>query len=308
MKATTSSSYLAQTLIPCPRFDASAHLSEETKKASWSAPIGVISSVGFSALFGFFVILSFLFSIQDFDRTISSNYGNPVLQIFVDVFGEDGAIVLFSLIIICVWHCGLFSLTSNSRMMFAFARDGGIVRPFAFPLLFTKKANLDDFSPVSSPSLTNASAAQSAPVGHHLPFAPILKCSQLHSLARRVSFILPRPPLPRLLGRLRRRNINRHHRPVHLLRPSDPDCLNIPQRIHGQERALQPRYPLPSYRIRRLRLDRLHHNHFLSTGGQSGQQGDAELHGCRRGHYLLRGPRHVVCDRKEVVCGTVEGD
>jgi amino acid transporter len=112
-------------------FDASAHLSEETRKASWSAPIGVISSVGFSALFGMFVILSFLFSIQDFDRTISSNYGNPVLQIFVDVFGPDGAVALFAIIIICVWHCGLFSMTSNSRMMFAFSRDGGIPHFFS---------------------------------------------------------------------------------------------------------------------------------------------------------------------------------
>ncbi|KAI1322142.1 amino acid/polyamine transporter I [Xylariaceae sp. FL0255] len=110
-------------------FDASAHLSEETRNASWSAPIGVISSVGFSALFGFLVILSFLFSIQDFQNTINSQYDQPVLQILVDVFGEDGAIVLFTLIIVCVWHCGLFSITSNSRMMFAFARDGGI-HPF----------------------------------------------------------------------------------------------------------------------------------------------------------------------------------
>ncbi|KAH9208777.1 amino acid/polyamine transporter I [Leptodontidium sp. 2 PMI_412] len=107
-------------------FDASAHLSEETRNASWSAPIGVISSVGFSAIFGFFVILSFLFSIQDFDATLGSDYGQPVLQIFVDVFGTDGAVVVMSLVMICVWHCGLFSMTSNSRMMFAFARDGGI--------------------------------------------------------------------------------------------------------------------------------------------------------------------------------------
>ncbi|KAF8850395.1 amino acid transporter [Acephala macrosclerotiorum] len=107
-------------------FDASAHLSEETRKASWSAPIGVISSVGFSSLFGFFVILSFLFSIQNFDNTVASSYGQPVLQIFVDIFGDDGAVVLMCLVMICVWHCGLFSMTSNSRMMFAFARDGGI--------------------------------------------------------------------------------------------------------------------------------------------------------------------------------------
>ncbi|PQE07836.1 amino acid polyamine transporter I protein [Rutstroemia sp. NJR-2017a WRK4] len=111
-------------------FDASAHLSEETRNASWSAPLGVISSVGFSALFGFFVILSFLFSIQDFDKTVASDYGQPVIQIFVDVFGTDGAVVLMCLIMICVWHCGLFSMTSNSRMMFAFARDRGIPKFF----------------------------------------------------------------------------------------------------------------------------------------------------------------------------------
>lgn len=134
-------------------FDASAHLSEETKRASWSAPIGVVSSVAFSALFGFFVLMALLFSIQDLDAVLASAYGQPVLQIFVDVAGEDGALVLFSLIMsefyemirsvyyfcsnevrradggrpVCVWHCGLFSMTSNSRMMFAFARDGGIV-------------------------------------------------------------------------------------------------------------------------------------------------------------------------------------
>jgi amino acid transporter len=108
-------------------FDASAHLSEETRKASWSAPIGVISSVGFSALFGFFVLMAFLFSIQDFNNTVNSAYGQPVLQIFVDCFGPDGAIALFTLIIVCVWHCGLFSLTSNSRMMFGFSRDRGLV-------------------------------------------------------------------------------------------------------------------------------------------------------------------------------------
>lgn len=112
-------------------FDASAHLSEETRKANWSAPIGVISSVGFSSLFGFFIIMSFLFSIQDFERTLSNKYGNPVLQIFVDIFGDDGAVALFSVIIVCVWHCGLFSMTSNSRMMFAFSRDGGIPGFFA---------------------------------------------------------------------------------------------------------------------------------------------------------------------------------
>jgi amino acid transporter len=83
-------------------------------------------SIGCSAVFGWFLLLCLLFSVQDFDRTIGSPYAQPVLQILIDIFGKDGAIVLFTLVIICVWHCGLFSLTSNSRMMFSFARDGGI--------------------------------------------------------------------------------------------------------------------------------------------------------------------------------------
>ncbi|RAO71161.1 uncharacterized protein BHQ10_007173 [Talaromyces amestolkiae] len=114
------------------RFDASAHLSEETHRADWNAPIGVLMSIGVSAIFGFFLLLCLLFSIQDFAATVdpTQNYGQPVFKIFVDVFGESGALGLISIIILCVWHCGLFSLTSNSRMMFAFSRDGALPRFF----------------------------------------------------------------------------------------------------------------------------------------------------------------------------------
>ncbi|KAF2221117.1 amino acid/polyamine transporter I [Elsinoe ampelina] len=112
-------------------FDASAHLSEETRSAQISAPLGVLTSVFCSAVFGFFLLLCLLFSIQDFDGTVNSEIGQPVLQILLDIFGEDGAIALFTLVIVCVWHCGLFSLTSNSRMYFGFARDRGIPQFFA---------------------------------------------------------------------------------------------------------------------------------------------------------------------------------
>jgi amino acid transporter len=106
-------------------FDASAHLSEETKDAAWNAPLGIMMSVGVSSIFGFFLILSLLFSIQDFANTVASPIGQPVTQILVDAFGTTGAIILMTLIMVCIWHCGLFSITSNSRMMYAFSRDGG---------------------------------------------------------------------------------------------------------------------------------------------------------------------------------------
>ncbi|MCJ1466956.1 hypothetical protein MMC07_005578 [Pseudocyphellaria aurata] len=103
-------------------FDASAHLSEETLNASWSAPLGVLMSISVSALFGFFLIISLLFSVQNFDTTVDSEVGQPVVQILIDIFGNNGAIVLMVLVIVCVWHCGLFSMTSNSRMMYGFSR------------------------------------------------------------------------------------------------------------------------------------------------------------------------------------------
>lgn len=80
-------------------FDASAHLSEETRRADWSAPIGVVSSVGFSAMFGLFVLLALLFSVQSFEETLENAYGQPVLKILVDVFGENGALGVWAIII-----------------------------------------------------------------------------------------------------------------------------------------------------------------------------------------------------------------
>lgn len=77
-------------------FDASAHLSEETQNAAWNAPLGVLMSVGVSAVFGFFLLVSLLFCIQDFATTVDSNVGQPVTQILIDVFGDKGAIALMT--------------------------------------------------------------------------------------------------------------------------------------------------------------------------------------------------------------------
>ncbi|KAJ3874262.1 APC amino acid permease [Lentinula edodes] len=107
-------------------FDASAHMTEETTNAAMSGSIGIIMAIGVSALLGMYLLLGLLFSIQDLDNTINSATGEPVAQIFLDCVGEDGAIVLMIIVIGAMYFCGTFSVTSNSRMMYAFARDGGL--------------------------------------------------------------------------------------------------------------------------------------------------------------------------------------
>jgi amino acid transporter len=69
-------------------------MTEETKNAAMSGSIGIIMGIGVSAILGFFIILGFLFSIQDLDSTLGSATGQPVAQIYLDTVGEKGAIVL----------------------------------------------------------------------------------------------------------------------------------------------------------------------------------------------------------------------
>src|SRR5260221_12636752 len=77
-----------------PGFDASAHMTEETRNAAMSGPIGIVMAIGVSAILGWFLLLALLFSIQDYDTTVASPTGQPVTQIFLDTVGEKGAIVL----------------------------------------------------------------------------------------------------------------------------------------------------------------------------------------------------------------------
>ncbi|KAK7452628.1 polyamine transporter tpo5 [Stygiomarasmius scandens] len=119
-------------------FDASAHMTEETTNAAMSGSIGIVMAIGVSAVLGFFLLVSLLFSIQDLDRTVNSETGQPVAQIFIDTVGMDGAIVLMTIAIGAMFFCGTFSITSNSRMMYAFARDGGLPGSKFFAYVNTK--------------------------------------------------------------------------------------------------------------------------------------------------------------------------
>lgn len=71
-------------------------MTEETHNAAMSGPIGIITAIGVSAILGWFLILSLLYSIQDYGTTVASPTGQPVTQIFLDTVGKKGAIVLMA--------------------------------------------------------------------------------------------------------------------------------------------------------------------------------------------------------------------
>lgn len=106
-------------------YDASAHTSEETVKAAHSVPRGMISSVLWSAVFGYIMLCSFVLMIPNMDAAAAQGW-----NVFFWAMNERAnplvKDILYFLIFICQFLCGLATVTSVSRMIFAFARDKGL--------------------------------------------------------------------------------------------------------------------------------------------------------------------------------------
>ncbi len=106
-------------------YDASAHTSEETKNAATSVPKGIVSAVFWSSIVGWVMICSITLAIPDMAVAAGQGWGM--------FFGTMDAIlpaglktVLYLGIFIAQLLCGLATVTSASRMLFAFSRDDGV--------------------------------------------------------------------------------------------------------------------------------------------------------------------------------------
>jgi amino acid transporter len=106
-------------------FDASAHTAEETLGAAHNVPRGIIRSVWVSGLAGWFMVVAILLAIPDMDAAAAKGEGS-FFHILGAVVPTGWAMLLYAAIIPAQYLCGLATLTSGSRMTYAFARDGGL--------------------------------------------------------------------------------------------------------------------------------------------------------------------------------------
>jgi amino acid transporter len=106
-------------------YDASAHMSEETRKASRSAAVGVVMSVVMSIVFGWILLLAVTFAVPDVAGTIGAG-AFDVTYIWQHSMSTRWAEFLLLIACVAQFFCGLASLTAASRMMFAFSRDGAV--------------------------------------------------------------------------------------------------------------------------------------------------------------------------------------
>jgi amino acid transporter len=116
---------LLQGVYTITGFDASGHTSEETRNAAVEVPKGMIHSVLWSGVFGYVMVCAFVLALPSVTEGAAKGWTafNVVLEQIKSVWLRDLLIVA---IVISNYLCALAGLTSCSRMLYAFSRDGGV--------------------------------------------------------------------------------------------------------------------------------------------------------------------------------------
>ena len=106
-------------------YDASAHTAEETVNAAKRVPTAIIYSVFWAALFAWLFSCAFVMAIPDMRQGAAQGW-----NIFFYVMDANTPpalkLALYGLIFVAQYLCGLATVTSASRMTYAFARDEGL--------------------------------------------------------------------------------------------------------------------------------------------------------------------------------------
>lgn len=112
-------------------FDASAHLTEETKGADRSGPRGIVMSIAVSAVAGFFLLGALCYALpggvhSPAYASLAGSGTNAASELFLADLGRHTAEFLILIAIVAQFFCGMASVTANSRMVYAFSRDGAV--------------------------------------------------------------------------------------------------------------------------------------------------------------------------------------
>jgi len=71
-----------------------------------------------------FLLAFVTLAIQNLDKSAAA--ANPFIDILKTALGERSGNIVLATVTLAMWFCGLSCVTSTSRMIFAFSRDGGL--------------------------------------------------------------------------------------------------------------------------------------------------------------------------------------
>jgi len=110
-------------------YDASAHMTEETHGADNSGPNGIVRSIYVSIIAAFILNIAMLLAMKEGAAAYASVAASgPTAggEIFVQAITGWGGRFLVIISVVAQFFCGMASVTANSRMVYAFSRDGAV--------------------------------------------------------------------------------------------------------------------------------------------------------------------------------------
>lgn len=120
-------------------FDGALHMSEEVRKAKHAVPRALFWTIALNGILGYAMVLAILFASGSLDEDLNSYW--PIIVIVQNVTGSVKATTALISLLFAVSYCvGLASITTVSRLTWAWARDGGL-HPW-FALVSMPTANL----------------------------------------------------------------------------------------------------------------------------------------------------------------------
>src|SRR5439155_7760331 len=96
-------------------YDASAHMTEETRNAATAGPRGIVMSIVVSLVAGWVLLIGVTSVIGDYAK--QSTAVVPPQQIFIDAVGPNLGTFLLFVVVGAQFYCGLSSVHPNSRMI-----------------------------------------------------------------------------------------------------------------------------------------------------------------------------------------------
>ncbi|KAH8660311.1 amino acid/polyamine transporter I [Xylariales sp. PMI_506] len=124
---------LLQSALSLIGFDAALHMTEEMPKPAEDAPRAMIYAVVVGGVTGVFFLLVILFCITNVDAVLSTDTNMPISElIFLSTGSRVAATILTLMLAVCFINGTNGCVTSSSRLLYAMARDKGVVFPKYF--------------------------------------------------------------------------------------------------------------------------------------------------------------------------------
>lgn len=105
-------------------------IGEEIKDAGRVLPKSIMTSVGLNAFLGLVMVLTLCFTMGEDDSILETRTGYPFIQLYYNATQSYvGTNIMVLIVTIIIIASGIPLVTTGSRQLWSFARDGGV--PFS---------------------------------------------------------------------------------------------------------------------------------------------------------------------------------